>query len=178
MRDHQYYRRGLGWLLRFILRPRLANPLRMLPLKRLAELRGMTRPLDGPPPVVIDNRALDGFMERFRSTSCIGVDCENCRWCHEFAARAVKIDDSNRAEALAAYEELFASLNGGGMWCYLPKRKKTETLPASAPQHAGLTAAAAVLSCPRTQDFLNLSASAAKGEWAREGRSWRLVGPS
>jgi hypothetical protein len=121
--DHNYYRRGLGWLLRFIIRPGLANPLRMLPLKRLAELRGMTRPLEGPPPVVIDNRALDGFMERFRSASCIGVDCEDCRWCHEFAAKAVKIDDANRAEVLAAYEELFASLNGGSMWSYRQERK-------------------------------------------------------
>jgi collagenase-like PrtC family protease len=121
--DHDYYRRGLGWLLRFIIRPGLANPLRMLPLKRLAEMRGMTRPLEGPPPVVIDNRALDGFMERFRSASCIGVDCEDCRWCHEFTAKAVKIDDANRAEALAAYGELFASLNGGSMWSYLQERK-------------------------------------------------------
>lgn len=127
--DHNYYRRGLGWLLRFILRPGLANPLRMLPLKRLAELRGMTRPLSGPPPVVIDNRALDGFMERFRSASCVGVDCEECRWCREFAAKAVKVNDADRAEALSAYEELFASLHGGSMWCYLPERKTEAVSP-------------------------------------------------
>ncbi|PLY00896.1 MAG: peptidase U32 [Desulfuromonas sp.] len=118
--DHHYYRHGLGWLLRFILRPALANPLRMLPLKRLAELRGMTRPIEGEPPVTIDNRALDGFMERFKTDSCIGVDCEECRWCHEFAEKAVKIDERNREAALAAYDELFESLHGGSMWCYLP----------------------------------------------------------
>jgi len=120
--DHTYYRRGLGWLMRYILRPGLANPLRMLPLKRLAELRGMTRPIDGTPPVIIDNRALDGFMERFQKASCVGVDCEDCRWCHEFAERAVTIDDANRGAALAAYEELFASLHSGSMWRYLPER--------------------------------------------------------
>ena len=124
--NHSYYKHGLGWLLRFILRPSLANPLRMLPLKRLAELRGMTRPIEGKPPVYIDNRALDGFMERFKTTSCVGVDCEECLWCHEFAAKAITIDETSRAAALQVYEELFASLNGGSMWCYLPERKQEQ----------------------------------------------------
>ena len=122
--DHGYYRHGLGWLLRFILRPALANPLRMLPLKRLAELRGMTKPLAGEAPVYIDNRALNGFMERFKTESCIDTDCEACRWCHEFAEKAVKIDAANREAALAAYDELFESLHGGSMWCYLPEGKR------------------------------------------------------
>ena len=125
--NHSYYKHGLGWLLRFILRPSLANPLRMLPLKRLAELRGMTRPIEGKPPVYIDNRALEGFMERFKTTSCVGVDCEECLWCHEFAAKAITIDETSRAAALQTYEELFASLNGGSMWCYLPERKQEQT---------------------------------------------------
>ncbi len=124
--NHSYYKHGLGWLLRFILRPSLANPLRMLPLKRLAELRGMTRPIEGKPQVYIDNRALDGFMERFKTTSCVGVDCEECLWCHEFAAKAITIDETSRAAALQVYEELFASLNGGSMWCYLPERKQEQ----------------------------------------------------
>ena len=120
--SHSYYRHGLSWLLRFIIRPGLANPLRMLPLKRLAELRGMTRPVEDQTPVYIDNRALDGFIERFRTNSCMDIDCEDCRWCHEFAAKAVTIDETNRAAALEAYEELFASLHGGSMWSYLPER--------------------------------------------------------
>jgi len=120
--SHNYYRHGLSWLLRFIIRPGLANPLRMLPLKRLAELRGMTRPVEDQTPVYIDNRALDGFIERFRTNSCMDIDCEDCRWCHEFAAKAVKLDETNRVAALEAYEELFASLHGGSMWSYLPER--------------------------------------------------------
>jgi hypothetical protein len=98
----------------------------MLPLKRLAELRGMTRPVEGHPPVYIDNRALDGFIERFRTNSCMGIDCEECRWCHEFAAKAIKIDATNREAALEAYEELFASLHGGSMWSYLPERSNEQ----------------------------------------------------
>ncbi|MBW6510621.1 MAG: U32 family peptidase [Desulfuromonadaceae bacterium] len=125
--DHRYYRRGLGWLLRFVLRPGLANPFRMLPLKRLAELRGMTRPLHGNLPVYIDNRALDGFMERFKNNSCIDVDCEDCRWCHDFAAKAVTIDAARQEATLAVYDELFASLNSGSMWRYRNPHKTDST---------------------------------------------------
>lgn len=131
--NHRYYNHGLGWLLRFILRPTLANPLRMLPLKRLAELRGMTRPLEGQPPVYIDNRALDGFMERFLTASCRDIDCEECRWCHDFANKAVKVDEGNRTAALEAYEELFASLHGGNMWSYRPENSNEPAQPPRKP---------------------------------------------
>ncbi len=123
--DHKYYRHGPGWFLRFLIRPGLANPLRLLPLKRLAELRAMTRAVTGEPPVYIDNRALDGFIERFREQSCLNLDCAECRWCHEFAEKAIRIDRVNREQALAAYDELFESMHGGRMWRYLPPRKKT-----------------------------------------------------
>ncbi len=128
----RYYNKGLGWMLRFIIRPFMANPLRMLPLKRLAELRGMIKPIEGKPPVYIDNRALDGFIERFHETGCVDTDCEECRWCHEFADKAVRIDTENRDQALEAYDELFESMHGGSMWTYLPSsadkcsHKKTE----------------------------------------------------
>jgi hypothetical protein len=121
--DEPYYRKGPGWLLRHLLRPLLVNPARMLLLKRLVDLRHMTRPVDGPPPVYVDNRALDGFLERFRETGCRDVDCGECLWCHQFASKAVRLDEEARAKALAAYEELFRALDGGDMWRYLPRKK-------------------------------------------------------
>ena len=120
----RYYNKGLGWMLRFIIRPFMANPLRMLPLKRLAELRGMIKPIEGQPPVYIDNRALDGFINRFFDNGCLDADCEDCRWCHDFAAKAVRIDEQNRDRALEAYDELFDSMHGGSMWSYLPASPK------------------------------------------------------
>jgi len=84
----------------------------------------MTRPVEGPPPVYVDNRALDGFMERFREAGCRDVDCGECRWCHPFAERAVRVDAEHRAKTLAAYEELFRALDGGDMWRYLPRGKR------------------------------------------------------
>ena len=114
-----YYRRGLGWIARFFLRPGLVNPARMLLLKRLADLSYMTRPLAGEAPVRIDNRSLDGFLERFRESGCLDVDCGECRWCHEFARKSIRVDETYRARVLEAYEEVFRALHEGRMWKYL-----------------------------------------------------------
>lgn len=111
-----HYRRGLFWRLRHFMRPFLADPRRMWNLKRLAEERGMTRPFRGEAPVVIDNRALDGFLERFRSRGCKDVDCDTCRYCHGWAKKAVRISPEHRARCLALYRTLFDDLDGGGMW--------------------------------------------------------------
>ena len=121
--DEPYYRKGPGWFLRYLLRPLLVNPARLLLLKRLADIRHMTRPVAGPPAVYVDNRALDGFLDRFREEGCRDVDCGECRWCHQFASRAVRVDEAQREKALAAYGELFRSLEGGDMWRYLPGKR-------------------------------------------------------
>ncbi len=119
--DRRYYRRGIGWYLRYAVRPLLANPARLLAVKRLADVLNMTRPVAGEPPVFVDNRALDGFMERFREHGCRDADCEACRWCHDFAAKAVRMDEAHRERALRAFEALFEALDGGATWRYLPK---------------------------------------------------------
>ena len=120
-KQERYYRRGIGWFLRYAVRPRLANPARMLVLKRLAEALSMTRPVEGRPPVYVDNRALDGFMERFRKEGCRDADCDVCRWCHDFAAKAVQVEKTHRDRALRAFDALFGALDGGAMWRYLPR---------------------------------------------------------
>lgn len=120
--NDRYYRRGPAWILRFLLRPFLVNPARMMLLKRVADLRHMTRPLTGEAPVHIDNRALDGFLDRFRESGCRDVECEECRWCHDFVRKAVRIDEAHRAQVLEAYETLFGALDDGSMWRYLPGR--------------------------------------------------------
>ena len=122
--SERYFRKGPAWFLRFLLRPGLVNPARMLLLKRLADLRHMTRPVAGPPPVFVDNRALDGFLERFRESGCRDQECDACRWCHQFAEKAVRVDAARRAETLAAYEELFRCLDRGEMWRYLARGKR------------------------------------------------------
>lgn len=120
--DKRHYNRGLYWSLRFIFRPDLVNPFRMTLLKKLADIRNMTSPVEGEEPVVIDNRALDGFMERFKKKGCRDEDCAACRWCHRFADKAVKINVEKRQQALMAYEKVFDSMEKGGMWRFLPEK--------------------------------------------------------
>jgi collagenase-like PrtC family protease len=117
--NDRYFRRGPRWFLQFFLRPGLVNPARMILLKRLADIRSMTGPMAEHEPVYIDNRALDGFMERFLEKGCLDIHCEECRWCHDFAAKAVRIDEPHRQLALRAYDELFQALNDGDMWRYM-----------------------------------------------------------
>lgn len=121
--DRRYYKHGLDylrWVLKYALRPRLVNPARMMLLKRLADVRHMTRPVEGDPPVFVDNRALDGFIERFQGKGCRDQDCESCRWCHRFAEKAVRVNPAQQRQALDAYREIFAALDSGDMWRYAP----------------------------------------------------------
>jgi ubiquinone/menaquinone biosynthesis methyltransferase len=122
-KNDRYYRRGLGWFLRFFLRPGLVNPARMLPLKRLADLSHMTRPKNSEGPVYIDNRALDGFIDRFLTKGCIDEDCRQCGWCHEYADKAVRVDEFSRARVLEAYDSVFQAMHDGSMWRYFPAGK-------------------------------------------------------
>ena len=124
-KNDSYYKHGLGWFLRYFVRPGLANPLRMLALKRLADVTNMTNPVEGETPVYIDNRALDGFIDRFLEEGCRETDCEECRWCHQYAEKAVRIDDAYLAEALKAYDEVFQSMDDGSMWRYASNGKQT-----------------------------------------------------
>ena len=119
-RNGRYYRKGLRWILRYVFRPFLVNPARMLLLKRLADFRYMTRPLEGNEPVYMDNRKLDGFIERFIEKGCRDVDCEECRWCHDFTDKSVRIDEAHRKEALALYDRIFRELEEGSFWSYRP----------------------------------------------------------
>lgn len=110
-----YFRRGLFWNFRTFLRPWTVNPLRLRRIRRLAEAQGMLNPLRREPPVVVDNQALDGFLEFFFKTDCHERDCQ-CRYCHRMAERAVKIDPEFRREVLRLYGEILEDLRSGAMW--------------------------------------------------------------
>jgi collagenase-like PrtC family protease len=58
---------------------------------------------DDPAPIfTIDNRALDGFLDRFQDRGCSRrLGCEGCSHCAEATERALRIDES----AAAAYRE-------------------------------------------------------------------------
>lgn len=114
----EHVERGLFWRLRTFLRPWTANPLRLMRIRRLAEAQGMLGTLRRAPPVVIDNRALDGFLDYFFGVNCHERDCEECRYCHRVAERAVRIDPSFREEVLRLCDEVLEDLRSGTMWSY------------------------------------------------------------
>lgn len=70
------------------------------------------------PPVVIDNRALDGFLEFFFNVDCHERNCEECQYCHRTAERVVRIDPEFREEGLRRYDEALEDLRCGVMWRY------------------------------------------------------------
>lgn len=82
-------------------------------LYALARERGL---LSDDAPVYVDNRALDGFIDRFLEQGCRGLDCEACRYCHRWAARAVRIDEPWARRCIARYQELFRELESGSLW--------------------------------------------------------------
>ncbi|MFQ5519906.1 MAG: U32 family peptidase [Candidatus Methylomirabilia bacterium] len=120
----RYFGRGLFWSLRTFLRPWAINPLRLVKIRRLAEAQGMLSPLRREPPVVIDNRALDGFLKFFFDVDCHERDCEECRYCYRVAERAVRVDPAWRREVLTRYDEALEELRSGAMWRYWEKNAK------------------------------------------------------
>lgn len=104
--------------LSFLLRPFKVNPFKLLPIKELSERKGMLGNLQGLPPVVIDNRKLDGFLERFTKFSCRDVSCEECRYCHKIAEQAVVIDENYKQDCLGLHKKIDDNIVSGKLWKY------------------------------------------------------------
>ena len=101
---------------RYFFRPRSVNVFKLALVREFGRLASMLYPRRGPNPITIDNRALDGFIDRFKSEGCQDVDCESCRYCHEWAEKSVHIDPDWRERMQAVYEKLIGEIDGGGMW--------------------------------------------------------------
>ncbi len=104
------------WEFREFVRPRQVSPGRLLPWRELIKQMGMLFPLQGDPPVHIDNRALDGFLDPMRARSCAERDCGECGHCARTAARAVHVDPEHRARCLALGQAVLGDLNAGVFW--------------------------------------------------------------
>ena len=102
--------------LRYFLRPLKVNVRKLAKMKNLAEKQGMLTPLDIPPPVVIQNEKMNGFIHQFLSGACHDKSCETCRYCHFIADRHVKVDPEYRRECLALYSDITEELETGAMW--------------------------------------------------------------
>ncbi len=81
---------------------------------------GLAFPGREEPPVVIDNRALDGFLDPLLNVSCAERDCATCGHCARAAAQAVRIEPAYRERCLALGRALLDDLSSGRMWGIAP----------------------------------------------------------
>jgi collagenase-like PrtC family protease len=103
-------------MLRYFIKPKVVNLIKFRKVIDFGQVAGVLYPRHGPNPVQIDNRALDGFMERFKEQGCQDLDCEACRYCHEWADRVVQIDPEWRNRMSAIYNDLLGEIDGGSFW--------------------------------------------------------------
>lgn len=111
-KDAYSYRR----LLKYFVRPQAVNLIKFSKVMTFGKTASVLYPLVGPNPVQIDNRALDGFMEFFKTQGCQTLDCESCRYCHEWADRVVKIDPEWKARMSEVYQDLLGEIDAGTFW--------------------------------------------------------------
>ena len=105
---------------KYFMRPSQLNVTKVPKLAGLGQRMGLLYPRRGASPVVLDNRKLDGFMDRFLKQGCTDVDCESCHYCHRFADAALTIDPQYRDDVLARYRDLLGDIQGGAFWSYSP----------------------------------------------------------
>ena len=103
-------------LIKYFIKPQAVNLLKFTKVIDFGQAASVLFPRRGPNPVQIDNRALDGFMERFKVKGCQDVDCESCRYCHDWAAKVVQIDPAWKERMRAIYKDLLGDIDGGSFW--------------------------------------------------------------
>lgn len=113
-RDRQYF--SLRRMAKHFLRPSEVNLLRFADVVRYGKSLSMLYPREHDNPVYVDNRALDGFLDRFSTQGCASVDCEACGYCHRWAEKAVFIDPHWREHMQDRNERLLDALHGGSLW--------------------------------------------------------------
>lgn len=123
-------------MLKYFVKPQSVNLLKFTKVIDFGQTASVLFPRRGPNPVQIDNRALDGFMDRFVKQGCQALDCEKCRYCHRWADKTVKIDPDWKARMHAIYADLLHDIDGGSFWD--PYHKTLEEAPDAARRFVGM----------------------------------------
>ncbi len=111
-KDAYSYRR----MFKYFIKPKVVNLMKFRKVMDFGQTAGMLYPRRGPNPVQIDNRALDGFIDYFKTHGCQDVDCRECRYCHEWADRVVQIDPEWKAKMGGHYQDLLHDVESGSFW--------------------------------------------------------------
>lgn len=108
---------SLRWrLLRTFLKPQWVSLPFMLKLKRYGESIVLHEFSKEKAPVYIDNKSLNGFVEKFAGGECYGNSCGDCTYCNQWADKVVRIDERYRNDVLARSEELEKAQRSGALW--------------------------------------------------------------
>jgi collagenase-like PrtC family protease len=113
-RDEQLF--SLKRMAKYFFKPSEVNLLRFRQVVEFGKALSMLYPREGDNPVYVDNRALDGFLSRFETAGCESVDCERCRYCHQWAEKAVSFDPEWRQRMTGIFDTLLDDLHGGHIW--------------------------------------------------------------
>lgn len=103
-------------MMKYFIKPRAVNLMKFLKVVELGQSMSLLYPRRGPAGVTVDNRAMDGFIDRFTQVSCQAVDCETCRYCHEWADRVVKFTPGYRERVVGQLEDLLDEMYRGSFW--------------------------------------------------------------
>jgi collagenase-like PrtC family protease len=103
-------------LIKYFVKPQAVNLFKFRKVMEFGRVAGVLYPRRGPNPVTIDNRALDGFFDRFLTEGCQALDCERCRYCHEWAARVVRLDPAWQRRMAGIHDDLLGEIDGGSFW--------------------------------------------------------------
>ncbi|MBL0308989.1 MAG: U32 family peptidase [Bacteroidetes bacterium] len=103
-------------MMKHFLKPGQVNLLRFPQIVDYGKKTSMVYPRQDDNPVYINNRGLDGFMKRFETLGCEEIDCEACRYCHQWAEKTVHIDAEWRGAMTEKYDTLLNDLHSGSLW--------------------------------------------------------------
>jgi collagenase-like PrtC family protease len=112
--DKSYF--SLKRMVKYFAKPQQVNMLRFPQIVEFGKTLSMLYPREGDNPVYIDNRALDGFLDRFEGRGCEDLDCEECRYCHNWAEKAVYFEPQWRQKMTGIFDELLDDLHSGSIW--------------------------------------------------------------
>jgi len=60
--------------------------------------------------IQIDNRALDGFAEHFKTHDCYHSSCEECGYCKRWAEKTVQVDEAKRQAILDRFDHFIEAI--------------------------------------------------------------------
>jgi collagenase-like PrtC family protease len=73
-----------------------------------------------PPAFVLDNRALDGYLDGFLKRDCRNLSCKECGYCDRIAKKAVRFEPGERERFLADGKRNLEELETGSFFTYGP----------------------------------------------------------